>query len=229
MAETFDQWYRRNLPEVVYFTSTEFLVKGSEHSDPSKDGYRLNTDPPVDLWPNVIPLARLLQTLRVRLGAPINLHSVYRSPRYNAAVDGASASLHMQFKAADFSVLGNGRPVDWAATLAAMRAEGQFNGGIFLYRTFVHVDVRGHNVGSNDWGNGRVLGTSTKPPPRPTPQPTPRPQPSPSPSQPSDGRNYAVVAIIALIGFAAFVLLELPAKIGRGIKALFNKIRGKGI
>ena len=77
------------------------------------------------------------------------LTSVYRSPKYNAAIDGsATKSQHLEFRAADFSVPGKGNPKAWASKLREMRAAGVFSGGIGLYKTFVHVDVRGANA---DW------------------------------------------------------------------------------
>lgn len=156
-AEAFRAWFAMNLPGMKHFSADEFLIKGVAHG---VNG--LNTDPPAQLWPNVIPLARLLDQLRARLGKPITFNSVYRSPAYNKAISGAGASLHMEFKAADFIVHGLGGPADWAATLRAMRDAGTFRGGIGTYDGFVHVDVRGVNK-DFDYRNGpktagRVLG-----------------------------------------------------------------------
>lgn len=181
---TFAGYLKKHAPEVTSFTAAEFLVKGGSNAS-----NRLNTDPPPELWPNVIPLAKLLQKLRDRVGAPIRLTSVYRSPAYNRAIGGATNSIHMQFKAADITI-GTGEPADWWATLKAMRAAGEFVGGIGVYNTFVHVDVRGT---VSDWDErtgvkraGRVLGTSV--PAAPAPPPTehlPPPPPDVEPSTPS--------------------------------------------
>lgn len=159
MGSEFRLWFDKSLPEIKHFSADEFLFKGEAHK---QNG--LNTDPPPELWPNLIPLARVLEALRVRLGKPITLNSIYRSPAYNKAISGAGSSLHMQFKAADFVVHGLGGPADWAETLRAMRAGGLFRGGIGTYDTFVHVDVRGTNV-DFDYRKGakpagRVLGAS---------------------------------------------------------------------
>lgn len=139
-AETFATWYKRECAGVTAFVSGEWLVKGASHAT-----NKLNTNPPRELWPNMVPLARVMQAIRDRLGAPITLTSVYRSPAYNAAIGGAPASLHMQFKAADWVSLGK-TPPEQAAAALQLRDEGFFKGGVGLYDGFVHVDVRGTNV-----------------------------------------------------------------------------------
>lgn len=151
MNSEFAAWWAANLAGVRHFTPAEFLVKGR-----NPDG--LNTDPPPELWPNVISLVHLLEAFRVRIGAPVRLSSVYRSPAYNMTLPGAaSGSQHLAFRAADITA-GIGTPADWAATFAEMRRDGVFSGGIGIYDTFVHVDVRGRNA---DWdyrtvGRGRA-------------------------------------------------------------------------
>jgi lysozyme family protein len=139
----FKLFFEENLSEVTNFRWDEFLTKGGSHHDKNSDGYGLNTDPPAALWPNVIELARTLQRFRDEIGAPVKLTSVYRSPAYNKSLSGsATDSQHMQFKAADI-IAGKGTPRDWQKLLIKLRTEGVFNGGIGLYKTFVHVDVRG--------------------------------------------------------------------------------------
>jgi uncharacterized protein YcbK (DUF882 family) len=90
----------------------------------------------------------VLDELRSRLGSPVILNSVYRSPEYTEKIGGVSESQHMEFRAADFVVRSSSAPSDWAAVLKQMRAEGVFSGGIGVYNTFVHLDTRGENV---DW------------------------------------------------------------------------------
>ena len=106
-----------------------------------------NAVPPLDLWPNILPTLRVLDKLRERLGAPLGLLSTYRSPDYNRAVGGERQSLHMQFKAIDFTCT-IGKPDAWAHVLKAMRKEGIFRGGIGVYPRsgFVHVDTRGYEA-----------------------------------------------------------------------------------
>lgn len=140
----FKTFFETNLPDVKHFKWHEFLVKGASHQQNHQ-----NTDPPSDLWANVIPLARVLDRIREEIGHPVVLTSVYRSPAYNATLPGAAkSSQHMQFRAADFKVPGHGMAADWHAVVKRLRDGGLFSGGIGKYNTFVHVDTRGVNV---DW------------------------------------------------------------------------------
>ncbi|MEX2518546.1 MAG: D-Ala-D-Ala carboxypeptidase family metallohydrolase [Paracoccaceae bacterium] len=140
-SHPFAAFFAANLPGVRHFTWREFLFKGGAHA---KNG--LNADPPQELWPRIAPVVRALDELRARIGKPVHLLSVYRNAAYNAAVGGVGRSQHMAFRAADFHVVGAGRPADWAAALRALRDEGLFSGGVGLYDSFVHLDARGMNV-----------------------------------------------------------------------------------
>jgi N-acetylmuramoyl-L-alanine amidase len=129
-----------------HFAPGEFLFLGASHA--ARPPHERNSLPPESFWPAIVPVARLLDTLREEMGAPIRLLSVYRSPAYNAAIGGAKASQHTRFTAADFTCADGRRPEDWAARLRAHRRAGVFHGGIGVYpaKGFVHVDVRGHDV-----------------------------------------------------------------------------------
>lgn len=141
---TFAAFLFKQIPGYSAFAPNEFFVKGGAHQSNG-----LNTDPPHELWPNVIPLARLLADFKARLGNPsITFNSVYRSRRYNESIGGARNSQHMHFDAADIVVHNSLGPRDWAQVLRSMRGSGVFKGGIGTYRSFVHVDTRGFNA---DW------------------------------------------------------------------------------
>lgn len=132
-----------------HFKPYEFLVKGASNSNPHSAAFNLNTDPPGDTWEHINNTALALDELRGRLGRPITLLSVYRSPAYNKAIGGASKSQHVQFSAVDFVVQGSPvGPLQWASALREMRSSGLFKGGIGTYASFVHVDTRGYNA---DW------------------------------------------------------------------------------
>ena len=139
----FEKFFKKKLPGIRHFKAHEFLVKGGSHATNG-----LNTDPPKELWPNVIELAKVLDEFRERVGHPIVLTSAYRSPAYNQAIGGAKASQHKEFRAVDFVVKGSGTgPRDWAAILDKMRREENFfKGGLHAYNSFVHVDTRGWNA-----------------------------------------------------------------------------------
>lgn len=130
------------------FKPYELLVMGDKHGNPASAAFGLNGYPPRDLWQQVAPTIRMLDKLRLTLGAPIRTISVYRSPAYNQAIGGATHSQHMKFTAIDFVVQSNSSPSDWASTLRQFRQAGLFSGGIGTYKTFVHIDSRGTDA---DW------------------------------------------------------------------------------
>lgn len=135
----FDSW------SIKHFSAHELLVKGHQNNNPDSDAYGLNTDPPKELWDNILPTIRVLDMLREQLGTPIMTTSVYRSPDYNKAIGGAKNSLHMQFNAIDFIVKNTTlTPSQWAARLQDMKTSGIFDGWIGVYDHFVHVDTRGN-------------------------------------------------------------------------------------
>lgn len=132
-----------------HFKPYEFLTKGSQHTNPNSPAYGRNTDPPEELWDRMRGTAQILDELRGKLNRPIVMTSVYRSADYNRSIGGETNSLHMQFNAIDFAVLGSPvGPTEWAKPLRDMRAASAFAGGIGVYSTFVHLDTRGHNA---DW------------------------------------------------------------------------------
>ena len=104
-----------------------------------KDG----SDIPNELLPNVIELAKNLQVLRDYLGKPIHVNSGYRSPKYNAKVGGAKNSQHLKAKASDIVIKGM-TPKEVAEAIEKLIAEGKMKqGGIGIYKTFTHYDIRG--------------------------------------------------------------------------------------
>jgi lysozyme family protein len=135
---TFEQFLKDNLPGLTHFKASEFLMMG---------GGGDNSLPPRELWPNVVPLAKVLDALRTKLGSAMVLTSVYRNEAHNAAVGGVQGSQHSRFCAADFQAA-TGNPQQWATALRQMREGNMFQGGIGLYKSFVHIDTRGWNA---DW------------------------------------------------------------------------------
>ena len=123
---------------VKHFTAREFFYRGA-----SDERLRLNTDPPAELWPNMEDTAKAMEEARKRLKAPIRISSAYRSPAYNKRIGGVPNSMHVEFNACD---LVTERPAKLYLVLLEMRREGLFRGGLGLYRSFVHVDSRGHNA-----------------------------------------------------------------------------------
>ena len=83
-------------------------------------------------------LVEILQKIRDHFGKPVNINSAYRTVTYNKKVDGAAYSQHLYGAAADIQVKGIS-PVEVAAFAETLLPH---SGGIGIYPTFVHVDVR---------------------------------------------------------------------------------------
>ena len=111
----------------------------SLHEFKCKDG----TEVPEDLIDNVRLLADNLQVLRDHIEKPIIIISGYRTLEYNTKIGGAKRSLHLVAKAGDIVVPGI-TPLEIKDTILQLIKEGKMKeGGIGIYSTFVHYDVRG--------------------------------------------------------------------------------------
>ncbi len=83
-------------------------------------------------------LVALLQKIRDHYGKAVNINSAYRTPTYNKKVGGATYSQHLYGTAADIRINGV-KPKDLAAYIETLMPN---YGGIGIYPTFVHVDIR---------------------------------------------------------------------------------------
>jgi len=107
---------------------------------------RDGSDVPVELMDNVVELAENLQVLREHVSRPVSIISGYRSPTYNKKIGGARRSQHMSAKAADIKIK-DLTPAEIKDIIVSLIKEGKMkSGGIGLYTTFVHYDVRGRNA-----------------------------------------------------------------------------------
>lgn len=98
---------------------------------------------PTDVLRNLIELAKNLQVLRDEVKKPIKITSGYRSPEHNAKIGGAKASQHITGKAADIKIEGM-TPKQVATVIEKLIAAGKITeGGIGIYKTWVHYDIRG--------------------------------------------------------------------------------------
>jgi len=94
-------------------------------------------------------VAKNLQPLREFLDSRIFITSAYRTPQYNAAVGGVKNSYHLYDKGA-FAVDVQVQGVEPA--LVKVMIEGLINlgimeeGGVGLYKNFVHYDNRGYRA-----------------------------------------------------------------------------------
>ena len=83
-------------------------------------------------------LVMVLQSIRSHFGVPVVIHSAYRTPQYNAKVDGAEHSQHCYGTAADITVRGQ-KPETVAAFARSIMPDW---GGVGVYDSFCHIDVR---------------------------------------------------------------------------------------
>lgn len=84
-------------------------------------------------------LVELLENIRKYTGKPVIINSGYRSAAYNATIKNAARnSQHVQGKAADIRIVG----VTPAKVAQIAECFLGSSGGIGIYSTFTHVDVR---------------------------------------------------------------------------------------
>jgi len=83
-------------------------------------------------------LCYVLEAIRAHFGKPVVVNSGYRTPEYNAKVGGAVKSRHMLGIAADIQIAGV-KPADVAAYARTLMPT---YGGIGVYSTFTHIDIR---------------------------------------------------------------------------------------
>lgn len=111
----------------------------SLHEFKCRDG----TEVPPEYLNNVKELAQNLQVLRDFLGKPIIIISAYRTLDYNTKIGGAKRSLHLVAKAADIIVPGMPSEEVHRTILSLIKDGKMKQGGLGIYPTFTHYDVRG--------------------------------------------------------------------------------------
>lgn len=106
--------------------SANFKVKEFACSDGSD---------PVFISPDLV---EVLQKIRDHFKKAVTINSAYRTPGKNKAVGGATYSQHLYGTAADITVKG----IDPKTVAAYAETLMPDTGGIGIYKTFTHVDVR---------------------------------------------------------------------------------------
>ena len=85
-----------------------------------------------------LALVDLLQEIRDYFGKPVIINSGYRTESYNKKIGGANYSQHLYGKAADIRIVG----VSPKEIAKFVETRIPNVGGIGIYPSFVHVDVR---------------------------------------------------------------------------------------
>lgn len=101
------------------------------------------TSVPADYKANVIQLAKNLQILKNEVKKSIHINSSYRTESLNKKVGGSTTSQHLYAKAADITIKAM-TPKDVHSKIEELIKKGTLSqGGLGLYNTFVHYDIRG--------------------------------------------------------------------------------------
>jgi uncharacterized protein YcbK (DUF882 family) len=101
------------------------------------------TAPSGEVLKNLTELAKNLEVLRKHIGQPIRVTSGFRSREHNKKIGGALNSYHVLGMAADIQVA-KMNPEQVAKAIELLIAEGKMKqGGLGIYRTWVHYDIRG--------------------------------------------------------------------------------------
>ena len=105
----------------------------------SRDGAKM----PLDVLENIKELACNLQVLRDFLGESIKVNSGWRSESHNKAIGGVKTSQHVLGKASDICVK-DIETDDLYLIIESLIEQGEMQeGGLGLYNSFIHYDIRG--------------------------------------------------------------------------------------
>ena len=101
------------------------------------------------------PLCAALEIIRAEFGGkPVRVISGYRPLPYNRALGSKDDSQHIQGRAADFQIAGVAPGLIYRRVLALYDKSAIDIGGVGVYDSFVHVDVRGG--GLHRWDERRA-------------------------------------------------------------------------
>lgn len=100
-------------------------------------------DMPSDVSERILELARELQIIRGLVRRPIKINSAYRCPNHNERAGGVSDSQHILGAAADIVIVGMSSEDTYDLLNKLQHSGVIMTGGLGLYNTFVHYDIRG--------------------------------------------------------------------------------------
>lgn len=98
---------------------------------------------PIELHNNAKKLAENLQIIRDEIKEPLNINSAYRTKEHNQKEGGKKYSKHLICIAADLASK-NHTPKELQKIILNLIKEKKISeGGVGLYKGFVHYDIRG--------------------------------------------------------------------------------------
>ena len=101
------------------------------------------TPVPEEYKKNAKELALQLDVLRLEIQKPININCAYRTPLHNKKIGGVANSQHLFAKAADIRIVGMTSVQVHKKIIELIDAGKMKQGGVGLYNSFVHYDIRG--------------------------------------------------------------------------------------
>jgi hypothetical protein len=116
----------------------------------STTGGVLNGRAPESLRANIDRTVQAVNVINRAYTPGVRIVSGYRSPAYNSAVHGALKSQHLQGLAVDMEPLDDDVSKLNQTVLELIESGALTEGGIGLYRTFIHYDLRGSRA---RWGS----------------------------------------------------------------------------
>jgi len=88
------------------------------------------------------PLMDALEAIRGKISEPLFIHSGYRTEAHNAKVNGANKSMHKEGLAVDIAAI-HTKPHKLVLIIESLiKIKAIPDGGIGLYKGFVHYDIR---------------------------------------------------------------------------------------
>ena len=126
-----------------HFSLSEF---GLPEAKAARHGCEPAEYPPEWVEARLAPLVRALEVIRAEYGKPIRIISAYRPLPYNRALGSKDDSQHVVGRAADFQIDGISPSYIYERILVLYDKGAIDIGGIGVYDSFVHVDVRGGSL-----------------------------------------------------------------------------------
>jgi uncharacterized protein YcbK (DUF882 family) len=121
-------------------------MKLTENFNLSEFQCKCGCEMPSDVKVNITKLASQLQIIRDEIGKPIRLTNAYRCIKHNRSIGSGDKSQHPLGNAGDLQVSGY-KPKEVFNIIERLIEDGiVYQGGLGLYNTFVHYDIRGNKA-----------------------------------------------------------------------------------